>query len=199
MSKVNQFKKNNQSINQELAKHDAPPVVNRQQTKKDKKKKQKESVTVPSSSTSSVQQVISYLDTRRDSTCDEIDDLFRAYAKTVKKFPPRRQAFVKFKISKILMDEELAYLDQVEQEQRNQERHSSSIPQHRYSETHPYRRNSEIQERDDSSPFHRPTSTDSSLPSFTSSLNYSNSNTLYRSEPSSSATWYEDFGNTLHT
>lgn len=59
---------------------------------------------------SSVGQILNYLENRsiENSAYDDVDLLCMGYAKTIKKFSPRRQAVVKFKIAEILMQEELA-------------------------------------------------------------------------------------------
>jgi hypothetical protein len=43
-----------------------------------------------------------------NSAYDDVDLLCMGYAKTIKKFSPRRQTVVKFKTAEILMQEELA-------------------------------------------------------------------------------------------
>ncbi|XP_046395721.1 uncharacterized protein LOC124162975 isoform X2 [Ischnura elegans] len=69
-----------------------------------------------SEETSPVSQVIQYLEKRRVhhkfKSCDEIDLVCMGYAQTIKKFKPRRQAMVKFKILELLMREELAQLEE---------------------------------------------------------------------------------------
>jgi hypothetical protein len=59
---------------------------------------------------SSVGQILNYLENRpiENSAYDNVDLLCMGYAKTIKKFSPRRQTVVKFKIAEILMQEELA-------------------------------------------------------------------------------------------
>lgn len=59
---------------------------------------------------SSVGQILNYLENRpiENSAYDDVDLLCMGYAKTIKKFSPRRQTVVKFKIAEILMQEELA-------------------------------------------------------------------------------------------
>ncbi|XP_044259023.1 uncharacterized protein LOC123007676 [Tribolium madens] len=56
---------------------------------------------------------------------DDIDLICMGYAKTIKKFSPKRQTMVKFKLSQILMQEELA--QQEENEQKNVRREDSPL------------------------------------------------------------------------
>nr|CAH7714513.1 unnamed protein product [Callosobruchus chinensis] len=64
-----------------------------------------------------VKEVISYLEDRKQSTIsDDIDIIFQGYARTVKKFSARRQIFVKYKISQLLMEQELARLEENDQQ-----------------------------------------------------------------------------------
>ena len=58
--------------------------------------------------TSSVKDVINYLQTKNKKQQDDVDILFMAHVQTIKKFSPRRQAQIKFKIAKLIMQEEIA-------------------------------------------------------------------------------------------
>ncbi|XP_074042015.1 uncharacterized protein [Leptinotarsa decemlineata] len=79
------------------------------------------------SSSSSVEQVISYFDRKTaESACDDIDDIFKGYVKTVKKISKRRQVIIKFKISQLLMEQELEHLDE---EERRRSTNSYVFPQ----------------------------------------------------------------------
>ncbi|XP_034476068.1 transcription factor Adf-1-like [Drosophila innubila] len=62
--------------------------------------------------TSSVKDVIEYLHTKNKKAQDDVDILFMAHAQTIKKFSPRRQAQIKFKIAKLIMEEEMASLEE---------------------------------------------------------------------------------------
>ena len=62
--------------------------------------------------TSSVKDVINYLQTKNKKQQDDVDILFMAHAQTIKKFSPRRQAQIKFKIAKLIMEEEIASLEE---------------------------------------------------------------------------------------
>ncbi|XP_034104039.1 uncharacterized protein LOC117567879 [Drosophila albomicans] len=62
--------------------------------------------------TFSVKDEIEYLLTKNKKTHDGVDMLFMAYAHTIKKFSPRRQAQVKFKIAELIMEEELASIEE---------------------------------------------------------------------------------------
>lgn len=69
-------------------------------------------------STSSTSSSVKYLQTPNNPILapdDDIDIIFMGYAKTLKKFSPRRQTMVKFKFSQILMEEELAQQEENEQ------------------------------------------------------------------------------------
>ncbi|CAH1984224.1 unnamed protein product [Acanthoscelides obtectus] len=68
-------------------------------------------------SNSEIRTIISYLEERRRNArdVDDVDLLFQGYAKTVKKLAPKRQIMIKFKISQMLMEEELAELEEMEQ------------------------------------------------------------------------------------
>lgn len=73
------------------------------------------------------QQVIRYIDKRQSSSnsaYDDIELIFMGYAKTIKKFSPRRQSVAKFKFSQILMEEELAH--QMENDQNDNGRRTAS-------------------------------------------------------------------------
>ncbi|CAG9814632.1 unnamed protein product [Phaedon cochleariae] len=64
-----------------------------------------------SNNSSNVDKVIHFLDKRHSNvtnTCDSIDLTFQGYAASVKKLSNRRQTIVKYKIAKIIMEEELA-------------------------------------------------------------------------------------------
>lgn len=53
-------------------------------------------------------EVLNHLENRTvHRETDEIDCIFMGYAKTVKKFSSKRQTLVKFRIAKLLMEEEL--------------------------------------------------------------------------------------------
>ncbi|XP_044745217.1 uncharacterized protein LOC123307079 [Coccinella septempunctata] len=72
---------------------------------------------VPSETPSNVEKIISFLD-KRHKEYDSIDLTFQVYAASVKKLSDRRQTMLKFKIAKMIMEEELA--QQMEFERENQ-------------------------------------------------------------------------------
>jgi hypothetical protein len=59
----------------------------------------------------SIDKVIAYFDKKpcnnTQAAYDDVDLIFLSYAKTLKKFSPRRQTMTKFKIAQLLMEEEL--------------------------------------------------------------------------------------------
>ncbi|CAH1378441.1 unnamed protein product, partial [Tenebrio molitor] len=59
----------------------------------------------------SIDKVIAYFDKKpcnnTQAGYDDVDLIFLSYAKTLKKFSPRRQTMTKFKIAQLLMEEEL--------------------------------------------------------------------------------------------
>ncbi|KAL1516208.1 hypothetical protein ABEB36_000127 [Hypothenemus hampei] len=62
-------------------------------------------------SSTNVDKVIEFLDKRHSNVkndCDSIDLIFKGYAASVKKLSNRRQTMIKYKIAKIIMEEELA-------------------------------------------------------------------------------------------
>lgn len=63
---------------------------------------------------SSVDKVVSYLQSKKlgQSEHDEIDMVFLGYAKTIKKFTNKRQIITKFRVAKILMEEELKNMEE---------------------------------------------------------------------------------------
>ena len=63
---------------------------------------------------SSVEQDISFLGGKL--IVDDIDDIFKGYAKTIKKFSKKRQAITKFKFSQIIMQQELEHIEEEEQQ-----------------------------------------------------------------------------------
>lgn len=79
------------------------------------KMKARKSQPAPSSA---VEHVISYLDRRRESneSNEDIDIILNGYAKTIKKCSKKRQTLVKYKISKLLMEQEL---EQIEEDERS--------------------------------------------------------------------------------
>ena len=91
---------------------------------------------------SSVDKILTYLENRQinqNSNHDDVDLICLTYARTIKKFSPRRQTLVKFKISELLMKEELAQHDMesdvyfnrpTQQELNSYPSTSSASPQH---------------------------------------------------------------------
>lgn len=70
--------------------------------------KRKRHIEQKTSTPSSVDKVIAYLEKRpSQAEYDEVDLICLGYAKTIKKFSPRRRTLTKFKIAQILMEEEL--------------------------------------------------------------------------------------------
>ncbi|XP_060653290.1 uncharacterized protein LOC132789347 [Drosophila nasuta] len=95
---VIEYEESNDELKQSIA---SIPAVDTERTPL---KRLKRSTTQP---TSFVKDVIEYL-----QTPDDLDILFMAYAQTIKKFSPRRQAHIKFKIAKLIMEEEIANLEE---------------------------------------------------------------------------------------
>ncbi|XP_030752276.1 uncharacterized protein LOC115879532 [Sitophilus oryzae] len=84
------------------------------------KQPEKKKKTMVNSQGSAVEQVICCLHQNRENlAADDIDDIFKGYAKTVKKFSKKRQAIVKFKMSQLIMENELAQLEEEEQHALN--------------------------------------------------------------------------------
>lgn len=75
--------------------------------------------TTPQSS--SVDKIINYLDERHNNIgtqLDEIDLTFQGYAASVKKLSQRRQTIIKFKIAKLIMEEEISEQADIEAQNR---------------------------------------------------------------------------------
>nr|CAD7579787.1 unnamed protein product [Timema californicum] len=81
-----------------------------------KRKHHEETLSQPSA----VERVLAYLENKnvdQNFSYEDIDLIFLGYAKTIKKFSPRRQTIVKFKMAQLLMEEELA--QQMDDESKN--------------------------------------------------------------------------------
>lgn len=79
--------------------------------------------------TISVNQIPNYSEKRDyddNFTYDDIDLIFLGYAKTIKKFPPRRQSILKFKFARLIMEEELK--DDTDNDDIRLLRESKTIP-----------------------------------------------------------------------
>ncbi|XP_018575605.1 uncharacterized protein LOC108914314 [Anoplophora glabripennis] len=77
----------------------------------------------PKSQTTFVDKVINFLEKHQhkntESSPDEIDLMFQGYAASVKKLSIRRQTLVKYKIAKLIMEEELAQQAEAETQAEN--------------------------------------------------------------------------------
>lgn len=73
----------------------------------------KPSKTKVNSEKSSVKDVIEYLKTKQKVEYDEIDYTMLAHAKCIKKFSPKRQSLIKFKIAEMIMQQETLHFGEI--------------------------------------------------------------------------------------
>lgn len=124
-----------------------------------------------SNNSSNVDKVIHFLNKRHSdvkNNCDSIDLTFQGYASSVKKLSNRRQTMVKYKIAKIIMEEELAQEAETQMESRPGTSFSNNSTASSY--------------------------TSNIMPYDNSSLN--SSNIREAEDNSSAATWYENYYHT---
>lgn len=137
-----------------------------------KQAKKRKLIEDPPSNSSSVEKVIQFLNKKHNEVNNHpIDLAFQAYAASVKKLSPHRQTLIKYKVAKILMEEELQQLAETQEENRPMTSssfnsisppHGSNMTSNSIHNTHQYRN---IDEAADNS--------------------------------SSSAAWYEDFSRNI--
>lgn len=71
------------------------------------------------SNSSAVDQIIKYLDKKHnEDNNNSIDFAFKGYAESVKKMSPRRQTLIKYQIAKLIMEEELKQIAELQEENR---------------------------------------------------------------------------------
>ncbi|XP_050305347.1 uncharacterized protein LOC126742654 [Anthonomus grandis grandis] len=138
--------------------------------------KKRKSMELPApKNSSSADKVIKYLNERHSdikSNCNSIDLTFQGYAASVKRLSNRRQTVIKFKIAKLIMEEELAQ----EAEAQEQSRPGTSYSRASASSSYEMDLRSPF---DNESSYHE-LSNPSNLPGSSNDLNFSG------------ATWYED-------
>lgn len=62
---------------------------------------------------SSVDKVVGFLKSRKEEQHDDIDLLFLGYAKTIKKFSKKRQITTKYRVAKIIMEQEMEEMEEM--------------------------------------------------------------------------------------